>query len=112
MQVVAKELRKLPLSKKIREKKELDVDEAEYKKTLLVGFFAFANAKPPPLEEGTTPGKAKVKTEPHGKSEEKVQESGTKVNFDVSKVLKRDFKIHGVIAGDNFKDGLSFVSLA
>ena len=27
-------------------------------------------------------------------------------------MLKRDFKIHGVIAGDNFKDGLSFVSLS
>ena len=110
MQVVAKELRKLALSKKIREKKELDADEAEgrqEKKTLLVGLFAFVNAKPLPLEEGTTPGKAKVKTEPHGQSEEKVQESGTKVNFDVSKVLKRDFKIHGVIAGDNFKDSHS-----
>ena len=34
------------------------------------------------------------------------------VNIDVSKVLKRDFKIHGVIAGDNFEDGLSFVSLS
>ena len=55
---------------------------------------------------------SKSETEPHGQSEEKVQESGTKVNFDVSKVLKRDFKIHGIIAGDNFKDGLSFVSLA
>ena len=27
-------------------------------------------------------------------------------------MLKRDFKIHGVVAGDNFKDGLSYVSLA
>ena len=27
-------------------------------------------------------------------------------------MLKRDFKIHGVIVGDNFKDGLSFVSLS
>ena len=34
------------------------------------------------------------------------------VNIDVSKVLKREFKIHGVIAGDNFKDGLSFASLS
>ena len=41
VQVVAKELRKLALSKKIREKKELDVDEEEDKKTLLVGLFAF-----------------------------------------------------------------------
>ena len=27
-------------------------------------------------------------------------------------MLKRDFKIHGVVAGDKFKDGLSFVSLS
>ena len=27
-------------------------------------------------------------------------------------MLKRDFKIHGVVAGDNFKDGLSFVRLS
>ena len=27
-------------------------------------------------------------------------------------MLRREFKIHGVVAGDNFKDGLSFVSLA
>ena len=26
-------------------------------------------------------------------------------------MLRREFKIHGVVAGDNFKDGLSFVSL-
>ena len=27
-------------------------------------------------------------------------------------MLKRDFNIHGVVAGDNYKDGLSYVSLA
>lgn len=27
-------------------------------------------------------------------------------------MLRREFKIHGIVAGDNFKDGLSFVSLA
>ena len=30
----------------------------------------------------------------------------------LEKVLKRDFKIHSVVAGDNFNDGLSFVSLS
>lgn len=35
----------------------------------------------------------------------------TKVNVDVSKELRREFQIHGVVEGDNFKDGLSFVSL-
>ena len=38
------------------------MDEAEDKKTLLVGLFSFVNGKSPPLEEGTTPRKAKVKT--------------------------------------------------
>ena len=42
-------------------------------------------------------------------AEEKTETNEPKVNIDVSKVLKRDFKIYGVIAGDNFKDGLSFV---
>ena len=47
-------------------------------------------------------------------AEEKTETNEPKVNIYVklSKVLKRDFKIHGVIAGDNFKDGLSFVSLS
>ena len=27
-------------------------------------------------------------------------------------MLKRDFKVHGVVSGDNLKDGLSFVSLS
>ena len=26
-------------------------------------------------------------------------------------MLRQEFKIHGVVVGDNFKDGLSFVSL-
>ena len=45
-------------------------------------------------------------------AEEKTETNEPKVNIDASKVLKRDFKIYGVIVGDNFKDGLSFVSLS
>ena len=47
-----------------------------------------------------------------GTLKEKTETKEPKVNIDVSKVLKRYFKIHGVVAGDNFKDGLSFVSLS
>ena len=83
---------------------------------LLVGLIAFVNGKPPPLEGDTTEDKkAKVKVEPLNSTEKATQEAQgaeTKVNVDVSKVLRRKFKIHGIVAGDNFKDGLSFVSLA
>lgn len=107
-------LGRLQLSKRIREKIELDVSEADDKKIFLVGLLAFLKGKSPPLEDDTTTG-TKVKVEPptsKEKATEKAQGEETKVNIDVSKVLRREFKIHGVVAGDNFKDGLSFVSLA
>ena len=111
-----KELGRLALSKRIREKIEQDVSEADNKKTLLVGLIAFVDGKPPPLEDDTTEDKpADVNVEPLNSTEkatEKVQGAERKVNVDVSKVLRREFRIHGVVAGDNFKDGLSFVSLA
>ena len=116
LQVETKELGRLALSKKIREQIEHDVNEADDKKMLLVGLIAFVNGKPPPLEGDTTEDKtAKVKVEPLNSTEKATQEAQgaeTKVNVDVSKVLTREFKIHGFVAGDNFKDGLSFVSLA
>ena len=108
-------LGRLQLSKRVREKIEQDVSEADDKKTLLVGLLAFVKGKPPPLEDDKTKGtptKVKVEpTDPTEKASEKAQGAETKVNVDVSKVLRREFKIHGVVAGDNFKDGLSFVSL-
>ena len=108
-------LGRLQLSKRVREKIEQDVSEADDKKTLLVGLLLFVDGKPPPLEDDTTKGTpTKVKVEPTiptEKASEKAQGAETKVNADVSKVLRREFKIHGVVAGDNFKDGLSFVSL-
>ena len=115
LQVETKELGRLALSKKIREQIEHDVNEADEKKMLLVGLIAFVNGKPPPLEGDTTEDKtAKVKVEALNSTEKATQEAQgaeTKVN-DVSKVLRWEFKIHGIVAGDNFKDGLSFVSLA
>lgn len=117
LQVDAKELRKVVLSKKIREKIERDLDEAKDKKTLLVGLVAFVNGKPPPLEDEASAGKQQVTVknelpDQSVKATEEAHGKETKVNVDISKVLKRDFKIHGVVAGDNFKDGLSYVSLA
>lgn len=59
LQVETKELGWLALSKRIREKIEQDVSEADdNKKTLLVGLIAFADGKPPPLEDETTEDKA------------------------------------------------------
>ena len=92
-------------------KKKQDLSEADDKKTLLVGLTVFVTGKPPPLEGDTTVDKpAKVKVEPLNSTEKETQEAQGVV--DVSKVLRREFKIHGVVAGDNFKDGLSFASLA
>ena len=72
------------------------------------------SGKPQPLEQETTANSQKVQNELRGQSaeEKKVQGTETKVNLDVSKVLKCDFNVYGVVAGDNFKDGLSFVSLS
>ena len=84
--------------------------EADDKKTLLAGLTVFVTGKPPPLEDATTVDKpAKVKVEPLNSTEKETQEAQGVV--DVSKVLRREFKIHGVVAGDNFKDGLSFAGL-
>jgi len=106
-------LGRLQLSKRVREKIDQEVSEADDKKTLLVGLLAFVNGKPLPLEDDTTKGTpTEVKVEPTNpteKASEKAQGAETKVNVDVSKVVRREFKIHGVVAGDNFKDRLSFV---
>ena len=104
------------MSKKIRERIEHNLNEADDKKMLLVGLIAFVNGKPPPLEGDTTEDKkAKLNVEPLNSTEKASQEAQgveTKVNVDVSKVLRGEFKIHGIVAGDHFQDGLSFVSLA
>ena len=91
--------------------------ETEDNKVYLVGLLAFVNGKPPPLEGDATASKEHVKVKHEslnqsGTLREKTETKEAKVNLNVSKVLKRDFKIHGVVAGDNFEDGLSFVSLS
>ena len=117
LNVEFKELGKLALSKKIREEVENSLTETEDKKVYLVGLLAFVNGKPPPLEGDAIANKEQVKVKHEslnqsGTLKEKTETKEPKVNLDVSKVVRRDFKIHGVVAGDNFKDGLSFVSLS
>lgn len=77
----------------------------------MIALLAFVDGKPPLLED--EPTKVEVES-PNSleKATEKEQEAESKVNVDVGKALRRDFQIHGVVAVDNFKDGLSFVSLA
>ena len=90
------------------------MSKADNKKTLIVGLLAFVHGKPPPLEDDTrkgTPTKAKVEP-PTPTEKATAQGAETKVNANVSKMLRREFKIHGVAIGDIFKDRLSFVSLA
>ena len=113
LKVESKELGKLALSNKIREEVENSLD----KKIYLVGLLAFVNGKPPSLEGDVTANKGQVKVKQEslkqsGTLKEQIEAKEPKVNLAVSKVFKRDFKIHGVVAGDNFKDGLSFVSLS
>ena len=117
LNVECKELRKLALSKKIHEEVENSLTETEDNKVYLVGLLAFVNGKPPPLEGDATANKEQVEVKHEspnqsGTLKEKTETKEPKVNIDVSKVLKCNFKIHGVVAGDNFKDGLSFVSLS
>ena len=70
LQVETKELGRLALSKRIREKIEQDESEADDKKTLLVGLIALVNGKPPSLEDDTTEDKpVKVKVEPLNSTE-------------------------------------------
>lgn len=78
-------------------------------KTLLVGLKAFVNEKPPTLKGDTTEDKpAKLKVEPLNSIEKATQEAlgaETKLKVGVSKVVRREFKIHGVVAEDHLRMG-------
>ena len=111
-------LRKLQISKRIREKIEADIEKSEDKKTLLEELNNVVGLEPPPLEnpqDNTTVNQV----ENEGQQEEvqetqpepKAKEAETKVSVDIAKAFKRDFKIFGTISGESHKDGLSFVSL-
>ena len=113
LQVNTEGLKKLTLSKEIRKKIEQDIGEAEDKKGLLSSLATLVDGTPPPLEDEDKQNQ--VKSEPKGqdaKPKEHTKETASKVNVDVSKILKQDFKIHGVVGTENFKEGLSFMSLA
>jgi len=96
-------LGRLQLPKRVREKIDQEVSEADDKKTLLIGLLAFVNGNQPPLKDATTKGtltEVRVETtNPTEKASEKAQGAETKVHVDASKVLRREFKIHGVVAG-------------
>ena len=110
-------LRKIQISKKVREKIESKLEVSEDKKALLEGYFDQVNPEPPPLEvednevatSSETNNEAQVKksnTEPASK------DPASKINVDLARALKRDFKIFGIVGGDRQKDCLSFVSLS
>lgn len=111
LKVAVEGLRKLQLSKKIRERIETDVEEcegSEAKKKCLEGFVEMVEG-PPPLEGDFTTAAKTTKKEIEKETTQKPQKLAT---VDIGKVLKRELKIHGQItAGEPHNEGLSFVSL-
>ena len=109
-------LRKIQISKKVRDKIGC-VGVSEDKKALPEGYFGLVNPEPPPLEveenevatSSETNNEAQVKksdTEPASK------DPASEINVVLSRILKRDFKIFGVVGGDRQKDCLSFVNVS
>ena len=111
LKVAVEGLRKLQLSKKIRERIETDVEEcegSEAKKKCLEGFVEMVEG-PPPLEGDFTTAAKTTKKEIEKETTQKPQKLAT---VDIGKVLKRELKIHGQItAGEPHNEGLSFVRL-
>ena len=117
-------LRKLQISKRIREKIEADIEKSQDKKGLLQELSKVVGVEPPPLEnpesdtlsqsQGEETQKQSNENQPEPKSmvaEPKSMVAEPKVSVDIAKAFKRDFKIFGTVGGDSHKDGLSFVSL-
>jgi hypothetical protein len=110
-------LRKLQISKRIREKILADIEKSEDKKTLLTELNNVVGLEPPPLENPEDNTVNQVENE--GQQEEaqetqpepKAKEAETKVSVDIAKAFKRDFNIFGTISGESHKYELSFVSL-
>ncbi len=117
-------LRKLQISKRIREKIEADIEKSQDKKGLLQELSKVVGVEPPPLEnpesdtlsqsQGEETQKQSNENQLEPKSmvaEPKSMVTEPKVSVDIAKAFKRDFKIFGTVGGDSHKDGLSFVSL-
>ena len=111
-------LRKLQISKRIREKIEGDIEKAEDKIAYLQELNQVVGVEPPPLE---TQDNDLTRHDPNEDLQEQVEVDKqpapklntpeAKVSVDIAKAFRRDFKIFGTIGGDSHKDSLSFVSL-
>ena len=110
-------LRKLQISKRIREKIEADIEKSQDKKGSLQELSKVVGVEPPPLENpesdtlSQSQGEETQKQSNENQPEPKSMVAEPKVSVDIAKAFKRDFKIFGTVGGDSHKDGLSFVSL-
>jgi len=79
------------------------VEKSPKKMEFLAEIGDFINGNPPPLDT----------SEVSGVSSDSVsgKKPSQKVSIDVGKVLKKDFKIHGVVGADSTKDSLTFISI-
>ena len=129
-----KDKSKLAMSRIVRAKVKVELGQTESKVEYLMELRNFITGTPPPLEETgqnkEEPVKPRVEYEALYKQFEEMMESHKKkveqallkqeetkspkegnVSLDVKTALRRDFKIMGVIGGEEQKDRLSFVSL-
>ena len=125
---------KLAMSRIVRAKVEVELEQTESKVEYLTELKNFIAGTPPPLEEtgqNKESVKPKLEYEALCKQFEEMMESykkkmeqasikqedtkapkeGNVSLIDVKTALRRDFKIMGVIGGEEQKDRLSFVSL-
>ena len=126
---------KLAMSRIVRAKVEVELEQTESKVEYLTELKNFIAGTPPPLEETgqnkEESVKPKLEYEVQCKQFEEMMESykkkmeqasikqedtkapkeGNVSLIDVKTALRRDFKIMGVIGGEEQKDRLSFVSL-
>ena len=113
VEVNAEGLRKIQIAKSVREKVESNLETSEDKRALLEGYLELLIPQPP-LEEIETDKSNEKNTEQPEKSDSEpvLKDPTSKINGDLARTLKRDFKIFGVIGGEKLKDCLSFVSLS
>ena len=102
-------LRKLQISRRIREKIELDLVECEDRKLALEDFAKMV-AGDTSVEHEAGNIAPIIAEESVAESSQINVEEPKPVAIDFGRVLKRELKIHGQIAGEK-KEGLSFVSL-
>ena len=108
MEVNVEGVQKMIISKSVRQKIEFKLKASEVKKALLKGYFYVLCPEPPPLEvvEETELETSSITNEEqqNKKADSVSKDSTNKINVDLDRALKRDFKIFGVIGGDRQKD--------